>query len=170
MNGDLALYCRMALPRENAVCEHNNLTNALLLSILALILFVSGSLQYAFDCLTQVNNPSLVQQVRYFETVRVDDCHPGSSEQHITGNYCQHKICHQHSMPLSDLGTPEILPLFKQAHPLYSDYRQPQPDYRAGSPLPQSHRPNQSKLQRQTATASIPTQSLSQLRSTVLLC
>lgn len=148
--------------------ERTNITNLLLLSVLAGILLVSGSLQCAFDCLTQVDSLQTTSPL-HSQSNRIDSCHP-SIDHGVPTISCLNKACHQRLPHHRNLDGPEIYRLENLAQPLYSSTRQPTPLYRAGNAIiiPPRTLPSQSRPQ--TTTSNITPQSLSSIRTTVILC
>lgn len=139
-----------------------------MLSVLIGILLISGGLQCAFDCLTSVDSlqSSFTLQT---QSDRCDDCHPAIEHTAPTIS-CLNKACHQRLPQQRNFAVPEIFQLEKQGYPLYSSYRQPTPQYRAGSAivippaklLVGAHLP--------TTSSQNLSQTLFSIRSTVLLC
>ena len=141
--------------------ERLPITNLLLLLILATFLLISGSLQSAFDCLTQVNHPRSA-------AVRVDDCH--STEQlpaPVTS--CANKACHQGSPQHHDLDGPQLFSLNSLTQPISSSSRLQMPVLRAGSPLPITPTPQPILLAGNTQISLVPSQQQRSIRTTVLL-
>jgi len=149
------------LMRDANVAERTNITNFLLLSILTGFLLVSGSLQSAFDCLTQADS-------LYVAAIRVDNCHPNIAQVDPVDS-CLNKACHQGNTHHHNLTGPEIHSSGKQPQPLVGSYRQPSPQYRAGSLLILPTIDLQPQLAFQATTSTAPPQALYGIRTTILL-
>ena len=148
--------------------ERTQLTNFLLLSILAGILLLSGSLQCAFDCLTRNDGP-ISNHALHSVGLRVDICHL-SVDQHPAATACLNKACHQRLPYQRNLGGPEIFRLVNLAQPLHNTWRQPAPLFRAGSTFEISPHPQQNQQRQPQAADYVLTQTLSSIRTTVLIC
>lgn len=148
--------------------ERTNITNFLLLSILAAIILVTGSLQCAFDCLAGVDSVRSTFALDA-QANRVDGCHP-TFEHATVADSCLNKACHQRLPHHRNLGGPEIYRLESLAQPLYSNSRQPAPQYRAGSAISLSLNMQRPELRLPTSVSDTPPQTLASIRTTVLLC
>lgn len=148
--------------------ERTQLTNFLLLSILASILLLSGSLQCAFDCLTRNDGP-LTGHALHSVGSRVDICHL-SIDQHPPSVACLNKACHQRLPYQRNLGSPEIFRLVDLAQPLHTNWRQATPLFRPGSTLEFSPYLRQEQQRHPKIVADTLSQALSSIRTTVLLC
>jgi hypothetical protein len=144
------------------VAEHTNITNLLLLSVLAGILLVGGGLQCAFDCLTQADNRQSV-------SARVDTCHLYQNQPNLAAS-CPDKACHQSSPHHRNLDSPEIYRLQNIAQPLYSSPRQPEPQFRAGTAFVLPPTDLQQGLLLHASLSDIPFHTLFSIRTTVILC
>jgi hypothetical protein len=147
--------------------ERTPITNFLLLSVLAGILLVSGSLQWASVSLS--HSDSLVAPSLYAFATRVDTCHQ-SIEHALPTPSCLNKACHQRVPQQRDLGGPQIYQLHKLPQPLYSSSRQPVPLYRSGTAIILPHNTSQALLSRPISAANRTQQSLASIRTTVLRC
>lgn len=169
MNACCTLYCRFHFAERNVILtERTPITNFLLLSVLTGILLVSGSLQCAFDCLTQADGRYSGQGIHEYSS-RVDTCHLSLNHVEPTVS-CLNKACHQRLPNLRDLGGPEIFSLKKLPQPIYSNTRQPAPLFRAGSAIIIAHCNQKSLLSSQNTLSNNLSQTLSGIRSTVLRC
>ncbi len=154
--------------KSEVLSERTNFTNYLLLLVITGVLFVSGGLQCALDCLTSDDSlhPAVSLQA---QSDRCDNCHP-VFEHTEPSLSCLNKACHQRLPYQRNLGGPQIYRLEKLAQPLFSNSRQPTPQYRAGSAIVSLPRPLQPKIQRQATSSEIVPQTLFSIRTTVILC
>ena len=141
--------------------ERLPITNLLLLLMLTGFLFVSGSLQCAFECLTQADRSHNV-------AMRIVGCHVASLQPDPVLT-CANKACHQGSPQHQDLGGPQLFSLNKLAHPLSSSSRQQMPLLSAGRPLPLAPAQQPVLLADNNADFTGPSQQLRSIRTTVLL-
>ncbi len=141
--------------------ERTNITNLLLLSVLTAILLVSGSLQCAFDCLTLGDDQPAT-------AISVNSCHLDIAKVESVDS-CLNKACHMISTSPRDLGSPEIHSAYKMPQPLLGNSRQVTPQFRAGSPLILPQIDLQPQLAFQATTSEALPQTLSVIRSTILL-
>jgi len=143
------------------VQERSSITNLLLLTILAGILLVSGSLQCAFDCLTNLDNG-------YRPVVRVDNCHLVYNEPTQIAS-CPNNACHQETADLSRFGGPEYHHQQPQDLALASFSHSFAPECKSGEPFESSPLNCQPLLAINSTSSLAPIQSLRELRTTVLL-
>jgi hypothetical protein len=147
--------------------ERTNLTDILLLTVLAGILLVSGSLQCAFDCLTRVDG--MPSAALFVTTDRVNSCHT-SIESTAPEIICLNKACHQRLPLQRDLGGPAIYRLEKLAQPLFSSSRQLAPLFRASDEFTYPPPGQETSADQSLASKTpVPTTHFS-IRTTVLLC
>jgi hypothetical protein len=142
------------------VTERLPITNLLLLLTLTGFLLISGSLQCAFDCLTQAGNGRSV-------AARVNDCHL-AIHQPDPVSPSTNKACHQGTQQQQDLGGPQLFSLNQLQHPLSSGSRQQMPVFRAGASLPLLSARQPRLLAGQNNDSFGPSQQLRSLRATVL--
>jgi len=148
--------------------ERTHITSFLLLSVLAGILLVSGSLQCTLDCLVQADSPQ-PSFAQHSLKNRVDSCHPSISLVAPTVS-CLNKACHQRLPHHRNLGGPEIYRLENLAQPLYGNSRQPSPQYRAGSAIELATHSLQSKSRFTPTSSNKSLQTHFSIRTTVILC
>ncbi len=141
--------------------DRTTITNLLMLTILAGILLISGSLQCAFDCLTLDNHS-------HAAALRVDGCHM-ELQQPEQFDQCPNKACHEWSPSSRNLGRPHIYSLHSTSQPLSSVSRQLEPDFRAGEPLHLEPLEPPRYLALSTLEGRPPTEQIRSLRTTVLL-
>lgn len=137
------------------------ITNLLLLLLLAGFLLVSGSLQCAFDCLTQADHG-------HSAAVRVDDCHI-TPQQPDPISICANKACHQGSPQHHNLGAPQLFSLTSLAQPLSGPSRVQLPLLRTGTPLLLALTRQPALLANYSPDLTVPSQQVLSLRTTVLL-
>lgn len=141
--------------------ERTDITNLLLTTVLTGILLISGSLQYAFDYLSQAD-------YLHSTAIRVDGCHL-SVAQADPVLCCPNKACHQGNTPHRDLGGPEVHSRYKQSQPLVASSRQSTPQQRAGSHIVPPTVALQPQLALQATVSTAPPHALYGIRSTILL-